>query len=237
LHRNNIIISSIFAGIVNISANGVLVSGFQIIYNRSYNILAGGPILINSDNNNISGNHLKEGDFGIFIKNSSNNSIFNNFIFSNHAGVLLYFSYNNFISGNTIDGNGGGSSGGVYISDSYNNILSHNFIVNNANGRGIWITESYQNKIYMNTMKLNLMGMHLQWAHKNEIKKNNFIMNWGGAAYFEEGGLTNIWDGNYWNRPRILPKLVFGDIWILNIVFYCFKVDWHPASKPYDIRM
>ena len=47
----------------------------------------------------------------------------------------------------------------------------------------------------------------------------------------------NIWDGNYWEKARILPKLIFGTYHFENnrIWLHWFNVDWHPATEPYDI--
>jgi hypothetical protein len=50
---------------------------------------------------------------------------------------------------------------------------------------------------------------------------------------------NNTWNNNYWGRPRLLPKLILGQIHInffLIDQFYeydipWFNVDWHPAKK------
>jgi hypothetical protein len=47
-------------------------------------------------------------------------------------------------------------------------------------------------------------------------------------------GLFNTWDRNYWGRPRLLPKPLFGWIGFFGLIpFVIF--DWHPAQEPYDI--
>ncbi len=56
-------------------------------------------------------------------------------------------------------------------------------------------------------------------------------------AFFIAEGLSNyknIWNENYWNRPRFLPKLIFGRIGIYYLAPW-INVDWHPAQEPYDI--
>jgi len=46
---------------------------------------------------------------------------------------------------------------------------------------------------------------------------------------------NNLWDHNYWNRPRLLPKLILG-IKIIDEKKKIFaEFDWHPAKEPYDI--
>ena len=56
------------------------------------------------------------------------------------------------------------------------------------------------------------------------------------------GDKNNIFDENYWNRPRIFPEYILG--WINLFEFgengYNFKIrllkfDIQPASEPYDI--
>jgi len=45
----------------------------------------------------------------------------------------------------------------------------------------------------------------------------------------------NTWDQNYWNRLRILPKLIFGQLMIGSFQMSWINIDWHPAQEPYDI--
>ncbi len=73
----------------------------------------------------------------------------------------------------------------------------------------------------------------------NIIIKNNFIDN-ERDAYFAGGIFRfNIWLLNYWYKPRILPKLIFGKIKKIGLVYITIpwiNFDWHPARKPYDIE-
>jgi parallel beta-helix repeat protein len=48
------------------------------------------------------------------------------------------------------------------------------------------------------------------------------------------------WRHNYWNQPRLLPKIIRGEIFIPLGFYYAIEIpwvniDWHPALKPYDI--
>jgi hypothetical protein len=71
------------------------------------------------------------------------------------------------------------------------------------------------------------------YSSRNTIYKNNFLDNKRHA--FFEGNWRNKWKQNYWNRPRILPKLIFGEIKIGSKWLPWFNIDWHPAKKLYDI--
>jgi parallel beta-helix repeat protein len=75
-------------------------------------------------------------------------------------------------------------------------------------------------------------GLVFRESTYNSVVQNNFIDNYRGQA-FEEQCKGNTFDGNYWDRPRILPKLIWGT----NIVWLIpkFVVDWHPAKEPYDV--
>jgi parallel beta-helix repeat protein len=59
-------------------------------------------------------------------------------------------------------------------------------------------------------------------ASLNNISQNNFI---GNRHYVKSILSRNIWWGNYWNRPRFLPKIIVG---ILPFI----QFDSHPAQKP-----
>ena len=64
-----------------------------------------------------------------------------------------------------------------------------------------------------------------------EVRRNNFLDNVRGAYFMNCPRKEIIWDGNYWDQPRTLPKVVRGyRIWL-----YQFDFDWHPAKEPYDI--
>ncbi|MBA7636881.1 hypothetical protein ES703_44509 [subsurface metagenome] len=54
--------------------------------------------------------------------------------------------------------------------------------------------------------------------------------------------IRNKWDNNYWNRPRLLPKVILGSgeiVFKWGIIFFIpfpiIEFDWHPAQEPYDI--
>lgn len=56
-------------------------------------------------------------------------------------------------------------------------------------------------------------------------------------SFITVGSCDNLWDRNYWNRPRILPYIIFGKAIFKNYEIPWLNVDWHPALKPYDITI
>ncbi len=110
--------------VMNITANGVNVSGFNVrhtglggdmagilIYgaknckiennNCSYNVLGIG--LINASNNTLANNTLIFNFWGVYLHSSANNTIENNSFSSNFFGLSVNLSYNNLIINNTLD--------------------------------------------------------------------------------------------------------------------------------------
>ena len=176
----------------------------------------------------------KEG-YNFWLHHSCNNKILRNYIaqtnFSIEERVLLisvlicYNSDNNTISWNTVSNDYFGICIGI---ESYNNTCYMNNITNCINGINIWTAPlekstlcSYKNK------------------KSNFIIKNNFIDNriHGLSKYWIFSLFRSKWDGNYWGRPRIFPKIIFGLRMIGNFfgIPFRFDIDWHPAQEPYDI--
>jgi len=149
-----------------------------------------------------------------------------------HAGILIRSEYNT-IKQNNIWNN----VYGINLCDSNNNITS-NVISNNE--YGIRSEGLYTNNIIMrNNITNNKYGIGLSGIY-NKVIENNFINNKVQAFWIHilngEGPRTNKWKNNYWNRPRILPKLIFGIIGnppSPNRI--SFVIDLRPALKPYNI--
>lgn len=132
-----------------------------------------------------------------------NNSIDNNIGYGIMLDDVKDFdcSHDNLISGNNISLNGNG----VEIIGSKNNTFTFNFIASNNNS-----------------------GIQLYKSNNNIIEKNNLLNNKRQAKFYN---CTNFWNKNYWNRPRLFPKLIYGKIDIVLIDIPWFNIDWHPALK------
>jgi parallel beta-helix repeat protein len=97
---------------------------------------------------------------------------------------------------------------------------------------GIFLTRAHNNIIKGNDISNNSKGIHLEYSYRNTVQKNNFLDNEQDA--FFTTSFINHWSQNYWNKPRLLPKLIRGDIQLF-IEFKWFNFDLCPALKPYDI--
>jgi len=215
-------------GISLISQKNGLISNNIITTNNE------GIILYNSDENIFKNNTIIENDLiGVIIEWSNNNYIENNNITLNEEeGIYLIRSNNNLIKYNNISYN----ENGIELEDSNYNIISKNRINLNHN-HGIELIASssslcHDNIIISNTIKSNNQGIYLENSSNNNMEKNNFLKN---IQYGQFINCTNSWYQNYWNRPRILPKLIFGKMELGSIEIPWINIDWRPALKPYDI--
>ena len=178
---------------------------------------------------------------GIYI-GSNYCTITNNTVSNNWHGIYQGggFNNNNIIS-NTISFN---TQQGITISG-YNNSIKGNSISNNKVGIALGGTN---NNIMGNNISFNFLGgIILQDSRDSTIHRNNFIDNTPDAnfVYFREHEWDkepnrNTWKQNYWNRPRILPKIIFGILhfgWtgFIPILLPWINIDLHPAKEPYEI--
>jgi len=190
--------------------------------------------ILRSRGNNISKNKIFSNKrTGIEISSSSYNIIFDNNISNNSQAVGVYQSNNNTISNNTCINN----TGGIDLhSNSYFNILISNNIKgpidNSIYEKGIHIGGSYNNIINKNTITYYKFGIFLERAYNNMIEMNTFLKNTVNARFIDS---ENLWSQNYWNRPRIFPKPIFGIKRIDDIIPTFLEFDWNPAQEPYDI--
>ncbi len=142
-------------------------------------------------------------------------------------GISIYSNYCT-ITGNIISDI---DSIGIYLSNSNSNTITGNSIISH-NVYGIELYGS-NNTITGNIISNNLFGIVLSNSVFNTILKNNFLDNEQDASFITS--ILNQWKQNYWNEPRILPKLIFGLIIIGSILIPWINFDLNPSSEPYDI--
>lgn len=179
------------------------------------------------ENNFISDNTIAHNDKGLIIIRSHHLNIYNNTLSYNQESIIVKYSDHNDISQNIINNNNFGIN--LVFCNGYNNITDNTITMNTKSG--IDLNGTNNTTIAYNSISDNGQGIHLMSSQNNTIVRNTFQRN-ARHALFEN--CTNTWDDNYWGRPRILPKLIFGikirpNAWILPL----FDIDWHPASTPY----
>ena len=222
-----------------ISGNTISNNNGSVIYisnNEGNNIVDniitnnnGDGVRLFGDKNIVTANTISNNkENGIFLDDCDFNYIIENIITHNIYDGIRLFGDNNTISANTITNN----NNGIYVlRNHYSNIKGNNITWNNWSG--IYLNCSNSNTISGNSISKNRQGIYFVSSTNNTVLKNNFLRN-KRHALFEN--CTNIWNENYWGRPRILPKLIFGiriiqNKWPLPL----FDIDWYPAQESYDI--
>jgi len=213
--------------VVNISSDNVILSGFTVLGNfiveANYTIISG----------NIIKSHWECIQIGCFSGNflHYNNTIMNNVFKSDgYICIMIFNTILNMISGNIIS-SGIVQGGGIWLHNSNDSVVSENIIKDSE--ISIILDICSNNTITKNTISNNDYGIYLYSSSSNTILKNNFLDNERDAFFITS--FLNRWKQNYWNEPRVLPKLIFGVIEIGSIWLPWINIDWNPAQEPYDI--
>jgi parallel beta-helix repeat protein len=228
--------------VVTIIAEGTIFSGFSVL-NWEDNISSQTGMYIHSNNSKIVGNifsctYIWYGYEALVLDHSNNNIILGNYFSHTNLGIVMESSSRNIVSKNLITDT---FDAGILLYVSNDNNISENLIVKNT--YGINLGSSINNKINFNEISSNIYGMIIKTSVKNIITKNNFRNN---IRYnvFDVFSLKpfwrNTWDANYWNRTKLLPKVIFGVLDIsagIDITIPWINVDWHPAQNPYNISI
>jgi len=160
-------------------------------------------VLINVDEVNLH-NFIIQGFFdGLFLSAVNDCQITNNHIINNYRGIYLIESYDIVISNNLISNN---TKYGIMFQRCAHDLIMRNEFVSNE-GIAIFIYD----------------------AANNEVKYNNFWNNQIDA--FVMNSPINYWEGNYWNKARLFPKIIF----CLRSIIPWVNFDWHPAMEPNEI--
>jgi parallel beta-helix repeat protein len=219
--------------ITNNSCIGIYVKANDntITLNDIINNALNGIQVENAELNTISENTIDTNSIGVYLDESSNNTITDNTI-SNCLGDGVYLTGRSdylTISFNTITDN---LNNGIYASWSEHCTIQGNTIANNGevNESGIYLTASSYCEIIENTIDgNNEYGIQLVlWCNENKIRQNNFMNNKINAIFFTSA--LNRWSFNYWNRPRIFPKPIFGIMGIMPWINF----DWRPLLTPFE---
>ena len=229
--------------VFKLDANIVKLHGFTI-QRGTYGIRVFSNLNVIRDNKII---NIKEDGILLDIKtvygNESNlNIISENIIMKNGMGITVIGGFpgiaikgcSNIIRGNTIINN----SYGVTIGMAHLNILCGNNISNNEE-EGIDISLCLFTIVVKNNVAHNgEYGIVLGMAIFTIIRCNNFIEN-GCDAYFVGMGIPPLgrFIKNYWGRPRLLPKIISGEIFTFPEGDSCpwFIFDFRPSRRLYDL--
>jgi parallel beta-helix repeat protein len=217
------IINATDVPITVISTNNIEISNFNL-QGKTTGILA-----LLTENLTIKNNIIQNFAFYAMIVVGTFGSIIqHNKINKNIIGLFTVMNTNNYIHNNTFNNN----KIGINLNSDQINRITHNEI--NQNQIGILIYGfSFLNTIEYNNITNNKrVGLTLRRkSNGNQIKNNNFIKNTRAATF--KGCVKNKWENNYWQRPRVLPKPIFGKMGLLRIPWINF--DWNPTKTPNKI--
>ena len=246
---NEIINNDIINNEKGIDIDSLSDSYYIIQNNIKENII--GIQLVGTTENNISSNLLEGNENGILLRDESMyNLIFSNYFSENIVnGINAEFCSFNEITYNTFIDN----KAGIVLTDTENiTILENTFTRNtygiqlkeNANKNtinkniiqrnkcGIYAVDSIENMIIKNELIAN-RGFHLLTggifflrSFNNTVHQNNFKRNFPNARFIIS---NNTWSNNYWNRPRVSKKSIFG---IGSDILPWVNYDYNPSFFP-----
>jgi parallel beta-helix repeat protein len=216
---------------VLLNAENIVVEGFTI---QECNLTGIG---VYANNSAITNTILSDNNYGIGI-GSRYNIITNNLLNRNAAGIFIESGGYNVISGNIFTQN----IIGIGLALTTTNNITHNII---SEGQvGVVVIGTYSTVLYRNNISNNDGGVFTYFTSADTILQNNFIGNNKSAETVQMFLIKielfkkelnfpirrNIWNGNYWDGPRLLPYVIPRNNFRLSL-----QIDWHPAQEPYDI--
>jgi len=221
--------------VVSIEADNVTITEFNITSHGGYMgssspFACQGIYLKGYDNCIISSNIFTDlNKWGVQSLKSNNTEISNNIFYDiDGCGIIMDSSNNVIVENNYIGKNG---LYGIWMSLCRDNVLQNNIITDSV--FGVILIGANYNKISENSIIENEQkSICLRESNNNIISSNNFIDNPTSTYFFYSQG--NKWDGNYWGRSRVLPKIISGRKGEDGLI-PCLNFDWNPASEPYDI--
>lgn len=220
--------ANIFSGnVIQNNNEAVRVYGdSNIISGNSISNNSGSAISIQqSDFHIVANNAIAENKNAITLSNSINTTLQGNTITHNEQGVLVVGekTKNTILSNNTITEN----ENGIILRNTDNHLILENSI--SENEIGLYADISNNNTIEGNSIRRNNQGVCLISSSNNTLSQNNFQRN-KRPAVFED--CRNHWSQNYWGRPRVLPKLIFGTRTTQDgKTILLVDIDWHPAFQ------
>ena len=193
-------------------------------------------IEINSDGVTISNFCIRDVNDGIHGSGNYLN-ISDNRINATCSAIRLFKAFvgcnNVIISRNVIDVAGDRDFAAIHLGATANNVISENILVH------------YRIGIHLEYSWLNNNDMGNNLISKNSFLKGLIDARTRGNRFFNVDGelnTRNIWESNYWQRPRSIPKPIFGT-WALSfqkigvgsLFLLLADFDTNPAQEPYEL--
>ena len=226
--KNNVLTDHKYG--VNVYDSHDNIIGNNTIQNGSFGVY----LFIGAHKNYVSNNVISNYRDGILIEGegSSDHIILNNNIENCTCGISAN-SIHNQISNNQIIN----STCGIYVQRFTQSYITSNHVINCD--QGLYITSSSSNNVISNnTINNNMKGIYLWYSsNDNKIEYNTFQNNFRNV-YFQDS--SNLWNHNYWGRPKVLFKIILGGMTIPpkgGYVLPWLEFDWNPSKQPIDNKL
>ena len=181
-----------------------------------------------SSNNTFSINKVVDCSIVIYLKDHSDNNIFlENKLRGNGFGFCSDYDSccNNLLINNTFDSN----YYALRFIQSINNSVTGDILTRNYVAI-LFQNSSCLNVVFENMIKENKKGIFLTDSSNNDILRNDFLGNDQNSFFVNSH--SNMWRNNYWDRARVMPKIISGRLKLGVVYVPWFNFDWHPADKP-----
>jgi parallel beta-helix repeat protein len=168
-----------------------------------YTYLFIGGTRLTFSSNSLDGTHIH------VLVGSTTRSVIEGNTFSSGEGIRLNNCSNNKLRTNVLN------LGCIEVEYSRDNEISGNTVQSNSDGYGLYVRNSYSNKIMGNTFRNCDGGVSLSDARFNKITRNNFIDCGSSPGWFSNAFL-NRWLRNYWGAVHPGPVIIHGEYVILH---------------------
>ena len=172
--------------ILTITAAGVRVSGFEV-RNSGVSSLEdyAGIKVSGTERVTVSGNRLRNCNFGIYLAKSKDCQVLNNEIRGNPRkehdtgnGIHLWYCDRATVSGNDVRD----TRDGIYLEFATESVMEDNHVENNLR-YGLHFMFSHNNAYRRNSFQRNGAGVAVMYSRNVEMTTNHFGFNWGPASY------------------------------------------------------
>ena len=227
----------------------------------SNNILYNADLLVYGNNNIITKNVLTISYLVFYVSGCYNTVSYNIVIYSTgiyedgflFRGLKHSNIYGNFIQGSLVPepNQDVPLAAGFWLDKCFNVSIYQNTI--SRFDYGMRVYDSYNITFHSNDILECTFGIIFEFLENesfykslpigdkpNNLRRNNFRrVLFPARILFREPKLcgVNIWEENYWNRPRLIPKIIVGMIKFFENwgIPAKFQFDIRPANKPYTI--
>jgi parallel beta-helix repeat protein len=241
--RNITISDNIFNGTIGIVISFYRCDFCTIAQNTFLSDHAFGIFLEDDSNCTITNNRIncvRGYQFDIYLSDISYCIVSNNSIISHNTGLTLEHASFTTISNNYFYNN---IRAIVMEDSSFNNSILSNYIDNHLQK----IDTPYESigilfidfcggiQVEKNIIRHWKIGIMIENSFGVNISMNTFLENNIHARFYNKFISGTTWNQNFWGRPRVFPKPIFGmeNSWAIFPLMIQF--DWHPAQEPYDI--